>query len=412
MLQLKQNCSCSNPTVNPKNWMTGGQSLLKKQWYVQYKFYDPTFKDRYKVGKLVIIKRMNVYKTLQERREATRLILENELELLQHFEYNPITGTQRDSVEDDIVYEISPDTPFIKALELAMARLSVEVETKRDIKSVVKYCGMAALNLRFHRLAVSDVRMKHIKLLLDEVSRLPLIDEKGNETPRKWTNNRFNVYWKYLHRLFEELIELETCEFNPVSKISKKSVIHKMRLTMTKEERHETINVHLKNKYYTFYRFCQIFFHSGGRMTELLKIQVKNVNLEKQTFKTTIKKGFNKREVLGTIKDKALPFWIELLEGAAPDDYIFAKGLKPGPKSITAPQITRRWHDHVKVQLGVQADIYSLKHSNLDETAAILDVKAAQKMAGHTTPVITLQKYLHGQKERDHELYKSVGNDL
>jgi integrase len=413
MLQLKNGCSCSEPSVYPKNWLTGGPALLKKTWYLQYKFYDPKYRDRYKYGRLIIIKGMNSYKTLPERRAAVSLLFENELDALKNYQYNPITGTRVDSIDEvRSEYEIDPSTPFIQALEDILKRLTVEDETRRDIKSVVKYTGMAAARLRYDKIEIADVRRKHIKIILDEVGRIPLIDAKGKRTERKWTPNRYNVYWKYLHRLFEELIELEACEYNPVSKISKKSIVHKMRLTMTKEQRHETINVYLKEHFYTFYRFCQIFFHSGGRMTELMKIQVKDIDLGRQRYKITIKKGKNQHEEERTIKDKSLPFWEELIGGAKPDDYIFAKGLKPGPNSISSHQITRRWRKNVKEKLGITADIYSLKHSNLDETAALLDIKAAQNQAGHTTPVITIGRYLHGEKERQHQRLKGVDNEL
>lgn len=66
----------------------------------------------------------------------------------------------------------------------------------------------------------------------------------------------------------------------------------------------------------------------------------------------------------------------------------------------------------MKKKLGIKADIYSLKHSNLDETAAILDVKAAQNQAGHTAPVITIERYLGGENERKHNRLKTFNNNL
>jgi len=416
MLQLKNNCSCSLPTVSPKDWLTGGQALLKKTWNVHYYFRDPAqpeaWQKKYPYGMLIVIKRVNNLKTVVERRAAIKLILENEIRLLKEFEYNPVTGYQVKAIDpEDEDFDFAPSTPFNIALQSVFARLDVQKNTLRDIKSVVKYLCIAAARMRYDQIPVENIKMRHIKLLLDEVGRTQLIDDKGNTAERVWTANNYNVYRKYLHRIFEELIQMETLEYNPVTKITKKATIIKMRLTLTKEQRHDIINVYLKKSKYTFYRFCQIFFHSGARETELLRIQVKDVNLVTQKFKITVIKGKKRTEEERTIKDKALPFWKELIAGADPEFYIFSHGLKPGIKSMPAAQITRRWK-LVKTKFNIVADIYSLKHSNLDETAAILDDAAAQKMAGHSTPVITIERYLGGAKDRKHELLKSVANDL
>jgi hypothetical protein len=69
---LPNGCSCSDPTVYPANWENTGASI-KQDWYIQYYFYDPVFKEKYKNGKLFIVKGgINRLKTLSERREALK----------------------------------------------------------------------------------------------------------------------------------------------------------------------------------------------------------------------------------------------------------------------------------------------------------------------------------------------------
>jgi hypothetical protein len=102
-------------------------------------------------------------------------------------------------------------------------------------------------------------------------------------------------------------------------------------------------------------------------------------------------------------------------ESCGPEDFVFSKGLKPGIKQIRADQITRRWRRHVKGKvenggLGITADFYSLKHLNLDETAAVLDSKDASAMASHTTPVITIKHYLTNETERQNTRLQKVAN--
>ena len=72
MIILPFSCHCTELKVYPNNW-TSKNASLKKSWYVYYRFYDPNFRDnpKFKTGKLVIIKRMNQFKTVSERQERT-----------------------------------------------------------------------------------------------------------------------------------------------------------------------------------------------------------------------------------------------------------------------------------------------------------------------------------------------------
>jgi hypothetical protein len=59
MIQLPHGCRCSEPKVNPANWESPKASI-RKNWYIQYRFYDPVQTIKYPKGKLRIIKGMNV----------------------------------------------------------------------------------------------------------------------------------------------------------------------------------------------------------------------------------------------------------------------------------------------------------------------------------------------------------------
>ncbi len=403
MLLLPNGCSCSNPSVFPKNWNATGASI-KIDWRIQYYFYDPKLADKYPKGSLRIIKGMNSFRTLAERREAVKVLLEELMEALQLEGYNPITKKKVEPIVTD--YEIDPSTKFIEALNQVLPKLDVVESTRSNLKGVIKDVKSAAENMRLDRLPISEIRRKHIKSILEHISK----------TKKDFSAHRFNKHRSYLMMLFKELEELEATDIDPVSKISKKKTETRLRELLTDKER-LLIDKHLKKKTYTFWRFLQIFFHSGARETELLRLQAKDINLEKQRFKILIKKGKNNKWTERTIKDVALPLWEELLQGANPEDYIFSAGLKPGVNSIRADQIPRRWRTHVKESvkkggLGITADFYSLKHLNLDETAATLDINAAAAMAGHTTPIITLKHYTQGEGDRQHERLRKVANSF
>jgi integrase len=259
--------------------------------------------------------------------------------------------------------------------------------------------AIIALNLSF--LPISDVSRKHINYIMKHLEN----------TYEKFSGHQHNKYRSYMMSLFKVLFKVEAVDHNCIREVEKRTTTRKIRLTTTAEERTQ-INKHLHDKYYTFWRLLQIFFHSGCRETEMLSIKACDVDLINQRFKIMVKKGRGYNEQWRTIKNSVLELWKELLSEARPNDILFSRGLKPGIGIIRREQITRRWHEHVKVKLKIKADFYSLKHTNLDQVAEALSVNDASKQAGHTTPVVTLNHYLVGEKERQHERLKEVNNSF
>ena len=99
------------------------------------------------------------------------------------------------------------------------------------------------------------------------------------------------------------------------------------------------------------------------------------------------------------------------MEGCGSKDFIFSKGLKPGPKGIRADQISRRWRVHIKKKLGITCDFYSLKHLNTDQTSARLGLSLASAHNSHKSTAITMT-YAVNEKERMHEQLKKVRNSF
>lgn len=289
---------------------------------------------------------------------------------------------------------------MVDSLSLAIEHLDVERATQICVKSCIKYIGESAIAIGIAHLPVNQVRKGHIKLLMNNCA------EQRKLSPRSW-----NAYRAYLMMLFEQLDELELVDHNPVRELKKKKETFQLRQTLTNEER-ERVKCHLKQNHPDFYRFVQIFFHSGSRRTELLSLKVKDVDLAKGQYITLVKKGQRKKHVVRVIKNIALPFWEELLQGAKSDDYAFSEGLIPGPNKIREEQVTRRWKRLVKDKLEIIADLYSLKHLNTDETASILDINAAAAHNSHTTSQITRKVYAFGEDARLREKLKNVTNEF
>lgn len=400
MKKLPNDCSYSELWVSPDNWKTTkSKSSLNKQWYVQCYFFDPIFKEKYPNG-YPFRKKLNKFKTLEERKAAALFFLEEIPKLFESKGYNPITKKFFFNIEEQEVHnDVGPGTHFIDALNFAKNKLIIEKTTANDLKYVMKHFIDSILQLRFDSLKISEVRRKHIRFIIENL-------EKNNGA---FSAHKFNKYRTYLKMIFSELLEFEAVESNIIKDIRKRSQEKKVRDTLSEEQR-TIIKQHLSTNYPQFWVFTQLFFHSGGRITELLRLKVEEVDLKNQFYKTLIKKGKQNIWVKRPIKDIALPIWRKLIFSANIKDFVFSVGLVPGPESIRREQINRRWKTHVKDKLGITADFYSLKHSNLDEVTEMLSMEDAAFLAGHTTTNMVRQVYAVGEKQRQIERVKKINN--
>lgn len=401
MIPTYNGCSRSKFYIYPKNWNTARAST-KKPWRIFYRFYDPAFgDDPKKKAYLVPLRGMNHYHTLPERQGITKALIKNEIELLEERGYNPITG-QFMIMPDENQLEISPTTPFCKALWKAFDKVQVVPGTKTDIRSVVNAVENACSKLydskyycRYESLVISQVSRRHIKSLLDYI---------GQNNPR-WSNNRFNKYKAYLSMLFKELIEIEATEINPCRDLASKKKIKKLRAILTPDEEIR-IDQHLKANHYYFWRFVRLFFDSQARETEMIQLRKDSgVRIDQQEFNVIVRKGKETKESVRVISAEMIPLWKEVWNEAKPGQYLFSKYLKPGVQKIRPDQIGRRWFKYVKQPiekggLGINKDFYSLKHLSLDKMDSMYGIYLASAGAGHTNTNTTISHYAVGHQNR------------
>lgn len=422
MLQLHDGCWVGKISVSPQNWKTA-KSSIKRKWKVQYYFHDPAYKNKYPKGKYVPVKGgLNFIKDHDQRVVAAEELLK-EVEYFLKRGYNPITGKmppppqidengeERPTANDETLVvdsDSDPDplnenTPFCQALRLALQRAEFVPKTKKDIANYLNFIELAATKIKLIEKPISTVKRKDIRLLLDT---LPAVK-------KYWSNNTFNANRKYLKILFDILNEYEATEIDPVTKIKVKVTIgEESREVLTPEQR-VLVNDYLKKHDYPFWRAVHIFFHSGARETEIMKVQAKHVDLAAQTFTVLSKKGRSKKWIWTkkAIKNTVLPLWKELLGNCGPEDYIFSRGLKPGPGAIRPDQFTKRWY-RIKKKLGITADFYALKHLHSTELTDEIDNQAAAAANGHTTTTMVDKVYDIKSKKRLLEKVKTANNQF
>jgi integrase len=334
-LSLPNHCSASQLAVSPSNWQQ--LKKVKGPWRVHYRFYDPA----YPKPKQVAVKVMNSESDIARRKEATKVILEYELKLLQSG-YNPFHKQLIPENHQEGCIDITPNSFFVDALKRALERRkdSLAQQYFKHIKGyVLPAVEKAATQLGYNTLFISDVKRRHIIFILDHLKY----------SSSRFSDNTYNRFRTDLNILFEELVEVEAVEHNIIKEIRKKSYQAAPRKVLTNEQR-VFIDSYLNGHYPAFHRFLNIFFHSGIRLTEMVRLRGSDVNLKDQCFRTSIEKGKSKRTAWRPIKTIALEFWRLAMENCGQDDFVFSTNLEPGKEKISEKQITRRWYAHVKKQ--------------------------------------------------------------
>ncbi|WP_181566770.1 tyrosine-type recombinase/integrase [Aequorivita sp. CIP111184] len=332
----------STPSVNPKNWKSGGATLLKKNWQIQYYFYSANNEKR----KLVAIKGMNEFNNLEDRRAITQGLIEDEIENNKSG-YNPFTKTFVSPV--DINADLHPYLDFISAFRIAASKIRCTKKHRKELGICINRLEKKVAKLGLRKVVIEQLTRRQLKQLLESCN-LP--------------DNYFNKYLSFLSSLFGELVEYECCEHNIVRDIRKRKIIKKQREILSSEH-HKAVMKHLYVNHYEFWRYARIFLFSGARTTELFRVQAKDVDIENQEYNTTIAKGSNPHEVTKVILKEVIPLWNELLENTKPNSYLFSKGLKPGIKPISSSQITRRWSRLVKKSDDIKDDDGNMPTSRL-----------------------------------------------
>lgn len=398
-LSLPNGCCCSQIAVTPRNWKQAKK--VSGPWRIHFRFYDPSHDGPIQVTD----KQMNKFKNVHERKEKTQFLIDTITQALKAG-YNPFHKAIVN--RSQARYDIEPKTLFIPALQKVLARIDIEPAYKKHIeKYVIPNIEKAAKALSYNMMFISEVKRKHIIFMLDHL----------RQVNKKFSDNTFNRFRTDLKILFTELVEVEAVESNIIKDIRVKQVETKERKILSPAER-KFINELLLKKYQDFHRFLNIFFHSGARSSELLRIKLDDVELPNQRYKVTIRKGKKYRTVWRVIKNIALPYWTEIVQKAKPGDYLFSKRLLPGASPIQPYQIHKRWTRLIKnkefeiegKKTKIEATFYSLKFLNTTETVDLLNEQAAAEMNGHTSTAMVVKIYDTKQESRQAEKLKKVNN--
>jgi len=457
MTELPNGCGYTKPYVNPCDW-DQPNAFLDSEWYIEYWFFDPTFKDRFPRGKRCNYKKgFKDAKTLTERRKLVREALRKIIERLENG-YNPITKQtlkQQDSynlrpqypeesalrpitennkistsqdllkvankvaletekaqklneennADSFVIHILTPDLPFIEALWKAYRKLKGVPGHLGHVRGAIRAMNRAAFLLNYLSIPISEITPQHIMLSFELLAKI---------NPR-FTDKTQNKLRSYLVSLFRELAIARAVSSNFIKELPILPEDEPLRRVLEEEEIIK-IDRYLKERDYNYWRFIHLFHQSGCRETEFSKVQVGNVNLNKMEFTVWVLKGRVYREVIKPIALSVLHLWKEVISechvfaneiknsSIVDKIFLFSKFVKPGFFYIRPDQFGRRWKKYVKVDLGIDKDLYKLKHLYSDRIAAALSLKHAQHQNSHEIAATTLIYTVNEEQRRMEEL--------
>lgn len=405
-ITLPNGCECSQMAVNPANWKTQNANV-KKTWRLTYRFYSP------QGAKQVHRQGMNALHDLASRQQATQDIIVREMKLLNRG-YNPILDAcVGPAPVEETDYRIPPDTPFLKAVWMAFDLSERTGASRADLNSSLRFLAKSIKAQKLDLKPVEEVRKRHILAVLEGCGRIK----------KNFNNGQYNRYRSALLSVYKVFVKYDTAEYSPVDKIELKQHTPAQRHFVTPDER-EMLNSRLRKRNYRLWNFVQVFFHSGARLTEMARLQGKNVNLDKQIATYYVKKRKVWAWVERPIPDLALGFWRYAMQDCGPDQYLFARNLVPGDKQINPAQYTRRWRIWVKTPLPdeparwhkkrkredwlTHISLYDLKHTHTTEVVDALDEDSAARINGHTSTEMVRKVYDLKHKSRKDEKLKGL----
>lgn len=346
----------------------------KDDWFIQCRFYEPGREKPFTYRR-----RLNRFKSEKERSQIIKLLLKQMTELVDEKDYNPRTKQFMFNTG-----ELNPDLAFLDALYKALEKKNYTPEHLKVVYSALKRFKAFAEKLEYDYLKIKDVELIHIKKILDACDL---------------SNHSYNQYKKMLSSLFTDLVDDACLKVNPCTGIKSKRHIVEKKDIFTDEEL-DRITEKILRESPNFYNFFKIFYFSGCRVSEMLGLKPKDVDLKKREFTITLKKGgLDVREKRAIIPN-AIEYWKRHMAEVKATDYLFSYGFQPGESQITRDYVYKYWKRKIRIKT-----IYTLKHTFLDKVEEAH--YSAQIAAGHrddrTTSIYTV-----GREKRRLETQKNI----
>ena len=427
-LSLRNDCYRTEMKVIPSNWEADNAKVLESngenfKWQISYRFYDPSHPKR---CKQVAIRLMNKAITVATRQAETRTLIRQEVELIDKQHYNPLW--ERYMTEDtpdgtDPNEKLSDRTPLVIALKKGVEEKPISGKWKKEVQNGLDYFYKAAILVNKHNTPIGEIGSRDIINILQRVKDVPVIKNAGTKSEKTcvkiWHSAQFNRYCDYLRCGYDYLTQHKIIQDNVMKLVDPALQIEEPPQPLPEDAELARIDTHLREVHPRFHRFMNIFYESGMREEEILRIRGKHVDLNKQIVWIYVYKGIGKKRLLKptrkTITNNALPLWRAVMNDGIdeygkkrpckPEECVFAPGFRPGregKKPMRTDQIQRYWRRWVKNQLGTTFTFYRLKSLF---TTRLRNLQEIENTQGHNILDLAVIHNSHTSAKMNNEVY-------
>lgn len=355
------------------------------EWVVEYSIQHPDTEEWHRFKERKGLNKKGVLKKDREKNAAD--LINSILNNLKAGNINPWAV-----VEPVAVLDVK--SALLSALEYKKPDVeeSTHTEYKYSLDAFLRSCDA----LQYSSINITQFKRRHIVNALDHLRATGKSDYRWNITKAR------------ISALLTVLMEREIIEFNPSFRAIKSKVLPEpTKFDPPTDEEKARIDRHLYNNHRRLFVFKSLIYTAGIRPGEILTIQILRINLESDYIdipaKDTKVKRYSKRIPITPDMKELL---IEHIKGAAPTDYLFSKMLKPGPKKISYPAVDYHWEKSVKIELGINRNLYAEKHRGTDDKLLSgIELDDLRQIYGHTNKRMT-EKYASTLKSKAHEEIK------
>lgn len=352
---------------------------LTKEWYVEYYCLDPN------TGKLTRIKErleINRIKNKQERIAYGREMVKFFTEKLKNG-FSPF--------KDEAIGRLGHDR-FIKGQLYVIAKELGDEGTHNSRSAFTEQYNRFIRFIEEH--GYDTLLMEHITIIHAKLYRSFM---RENELARKTVNASLS----YMTNFWKLAIEKGWATTNPflsVPRIKKHQLLESEKDTrfepMNSEEMTAIFNGLIANQERNFIRYLGMIYYAWARPIEIARLRVSDIDFERELirFRKYETKNGNAAYVQIVPPLKAMLLEMDLKQYDV-NDYLFGLGFIPGKRKLRKNSPSEYWRLNVKERIGVQKDMYALKHTGnieyLLRNKGKADLKWQQCQNRHSSSAMT-----------------------
>jgi integrase len=344
---------------------------LSKRWYISYSYINPQTNEFERIRETGDINR---YHTVKDRREALKELFQVRKTLLEKG-FGPFEKYERNSMLSKVgMLFQTTDECIDKVLE----------HKKLHLRETSYGAFKCRLNLFKKFLAKQKLLSGNPK----EITKKHIMDYlDSRKSESKISARTRNNELVDLKTLFNTMIDLDFIKENPAERVKKVRTNSEKNLSYEDEELTTLFKWIAENNPYLLV-FCKFIYFSFLRPVEIVRLQIKDVDLNKMVINIPASKTKSGNRESVMIMDILKPTILAMnLDKYPPDYYVFSSKQKPDAQGTTRDYFTDKFKKAKdKLGLSINHTMYGLKHtgiSHLRESGASED--DIRKHSRHTS---------------------------